>query len=94
MLGEAQRTLKRLQTLVVGKRRQRRHGVAAGTAASGEAIGGCASESGADAWPQPGVETSGDEVPPPRAGGHRPGYGRLGMATYAGAERVEGRHEA
>jgi len=94
MLCEAQITLKRLQTLVFGKRRQRRHGVASGTSASGGATGGCDQESGADARPQPGVETAGDEVHPPRAGGHRPGYGRLGMATYAGAERVECRHEA
>jgi transposase len=94
MLCEAQITLKRLQTLVFGKRRQRRHGVASGTSASGGATGGCDHESGADARPQPGVETAGDEVQPPRAGGHRPGYGRLGMATYAGAERVECRHEA
>jgi len=94
MLCEAQITLKRLQTLVFGKRRQRRHGVASGTSASGGATGGCDHESGADARPQPGVETAGDEVQPPRAGGHRPGYGRLGMATYEGAERVECRHEA
>jgi hypothetical protein len=94
MLCEAQMTLKRLQTLVFGKRRQRRHGVASGTSASGGATGGCDHESGADARPQPGVETAGDEGQPPRAGGHRPGYGRLGMATYAGAERVECRHEA
>ena len=94
MLCEAQITLKRLQTLVFGKRRQRRHGVASGTSASGGATGGCDHESGADARPQPGVETAGDEVQLPRAGGHRPGYGRLGMATYAGAERAECRHEA
>ena len=94
MLCEAQITLKRLQTLVFGKRRQRRHGLASGTSARGGATGGCDHESGADARPQPGVETAGDEVHPPRAGGHRPGYGRLGMATYAGAERVECRHEA
>ena len=53
MRCEAQITLKRLQTLLCGKRRQRRHGVAAGTAARGGAIGGCDDESGADAWPQP-----------------------------------------
>ena len=94
MLCEAQITLKRLQTLVFGKRRQRRHGVASGTSASGGATGGCDHESGADARPQPGMETAGDGVQLPRAGGHRPGYGRLGMATYAGAERVECRHEA
>lgn len=92
MLYEAQITLKRLQTLVFGKRR--RHGVASGTSAGGGATGGCDDESGADARLRPGVGTSGDEVNPPRAGGHRPGYGRLGMETYEGAERVECHHEA
>jgi transposase len=93
MLCEAQITLKRLQTLVFGKRR--RHGMmASGTSAGGGATGGCDDESGADARPQPGVRMSGDEVTAPRAGGHRPGYGRLGVATYEGAERVECRHEA
>lgn len=33
------------------------------------------------------------EVAPKPKGGHRPGTGRLGAAVYAGAERVEGRHE-
>ena len=42
LLFEAQMTLTRLQTLVFGKRRQRRHGVAAGTVARGEAPGGSA----------------------------------------------------
>src|SRR4030095_9363881 len=87
MLCEAQITLKRLQTLVFGKRRQRRHRGASGTYATGAgtgggARGGCDNERGADARPQPDVETAGDEGQPPRAGGHRPGYGRLGMATY------------
>ena len=94
MLCEAQITLKRLQTLLFGKRRQRRNGLASGTSVSGGATGGCDHESGTDARLRPGVETSGDAVNPPRAGGHRPGYGRLGMATYEGAERVECRHEA
>jgi len=92
MLCEAQLTLKRLQTLIFGKRR--RHGMASGTSAGGGATDGCDDESGAAARPQPGGGTSGDEVTPPRTGGHRPGYGRLGMATYAGAERAECRHEA
>src|SRR5215471_10613265 len=97
MLCEAQITLKRLQTLVFGKRHRHRHAVASGTAAGGGAADGCDKEShasDADTRPQSGGGTSGDEVPPPRAGGHRPGYGRLGMATYEGAERVECRHEA
>jgi transposase len=93
MLCEAQITLKRLQTLLFGTRRQRRHGVASGTSARGEAPGGGVRESGVDAQPQPGVERAGDEVQPPRAGGHRPGYGRLGMETYEGAKRVECHHE-
>jgi len=33
------------------------------------------------------------EQPKP-TGGHRPGTGRLGAAAYAGATRLEGRHEA
>jgi len=81
---EAQITLKRLQTLLFGKRRQHRTGVA---------TGGGNSESGADTRPQPSVGTSGAAMKPPRAGGHRPGYGRLGMATYEGAERVACRHD-
>jgi transposase len=93
MLCEAQITLKRLQTLLFGKRRQHRNGVASGTSASGGTAGGCDDESGADARLRPGVGTSGDEVTPPRSGGHRPGYGRLGMESYEGAERVECRHE-
>jgi hypothetical protein len=93
MLFEAQMTLTWLQTLVFGKRRQRRHGVAAGTVARGEAPGGSAQASGAGAGPPPGEGTSGAAVHPPRAGGHRPGYGRLRTEIYEGAERVQCRHE-
>src|SRR5262249_27611641 len=96
MLCGAQVTLKRLQTLGFGKRRRHRNGVASGTSVGGEAADGCdkeSTESDTDARPQPGVGTSGAAVNPSRAGGHRPGYGRLGMATYEGAERVECRHE-
>src|SRR5262249_22596562 len=81
----AQITLKRLQTLLFGRRRA--------PPRTGVATGGCDPESGADTRPQPGVGTSGAAMNPPRAGGHRPGYGRLGMATYEGAERVTCRHE-
>src|SRR5262247_3287633 len=73
MLCEAQLTLKRLQTLIFGKRR--RHGMASGTSAGGEATGGCDDESGADTRLKPGVGMTGGEITPPRAGGHRPGYG-------------------
>src|SRR5262245_6554361 len=92
MLCEAQITLKRLQMLIFGKRR--RHGMASGTSAGGGATGGGDDESGADARLKPGMGMTDGEVTPPRAGGHRPGYGRLGMETYEGAERVECRHEA
>jgi hypothetical protein len=94
MLCEAQLTLKRLQTLVFGKRRQRRQGVASRTTMREEATGGGAQERGADTQLKPGGETSGAGGQPPRAGGHRPGYGRLGSEVYEGAERVECRHEA
>src|SRR4029453_14264377 len=66
ILCEGQSTLKRLQTLVFGKRRQRRHGVASGTSASGGATGGCDHESGADARPQPDVERGGGGGETPR----------------------------
>ena len=67
MLCEAQITLKRLQTLIFGKRR--RHGRASGTSTGGEAPGGGDDESGADTRPQSGVRRSGDEVPPPTCWG-------------------------
>ena len=92
-LFEAQMTLKRLQTLLFGKRRQRRNRLASETSAGGGEAGGCDAESGANAQPGAGVGASGDAVKPPRSGGHRPGYGRLGTETYEGAKRVECRHE-
>jgi len=93
MLCEAQLTLKRLQTLLFGKRRRRRNGVASRPSAGGEA-GGSSNEarrtaSGAALH----GETSAAEGHAPRSGGHRPGYGRLATETYEGAERVECRHE-
>lgn len=96
MLCEAQITLKRLQTLIFGKRRRRRHGVASGTAVGGGAAAGGdheRHERDTDASPRPGGRAADAEVPSPRPGGHRPGYGRLGMETYEGAERMECRHE-
>jgi len=100
-LCEAQITLKRLQTLLFGQRRRRRNGLASGTSAAGDSeagsggeAGGRDDERGADARSKVGVGTVDDAVKPPRSGGHRPGYGRLGTETYEGAERVECRHEA
>jgi len=73
MLCEAQLTLKRLQTLLFGKRRRRRNGVASRPSAGGEA-GGSSNEarrtaSGAALH----GETSAAEGHAPRSGGYRPG---------------------
>ncbi len=57
------------------------------------AVGGGHEARGADGGAAEAGETSAAEEKPPRAGGHRPGAGRLGAEAYAGAERVECRHE-
>jgi len=105
-LFEAQITLKRLQTLLFGKRRLRRHpsvagaSVASGSEAGSEGeagrgeAGGHNKESSTDARPGSGVGASDDAVKATRSGGHRPGHGRLEAEAYAGAERVACRHEA
>ncbi len=105
-LCEAQITLKRLQTLLFGKQRQRRHTATSGAsdAAQGEtgvggeagpcAAGGGAEKRGADTRPRSGVGVADDEGQATRSGGHRSGYGRLGAAAYEGAERVVCHHEA
>ncbi len=101
-LLEAQITVKRLMTLLFGKRRRRRPS-ASGTSSDSE--GTTAAPKGPDVLgvgeASQGVDSpseSGD--PSPKAnvkrlakGGHRPGYGRLGAEAYKGAERVECRHE-
>ena len=104
-LFEAQITLKRLQTLLFGKRRRRRHTAVSRVAEApeveagrgGEAavceVGGGAATGGAHAQSASGVEAETDEEKSPRRGGHRPGYGRLGAEAYAGAARAECRHE-
>src|SRR5216683_5391814 len=105
-LFEAQITRKRLQTLLFGKRRLRRHpsvagaSVASGSEAGSEGeagrgeAGGHNKESSTDARPGSGVGASDDAVKATRSGGHRPGHGRLEAEAYAGAERVACRHEA
>ena len=105
-LCEVQITLKRLQALIFGTRRRRRHPSVAGTSAAGgskagregevgvEAAGGGNDKRGAHAQPRAGVGASDDAVQATRSGGHRPGHGRLEAEAYAGAERVECRHEA
>jgi transposase len=100
-LFEAQMTLKRLQTLLFGTRRRRttstsgasEGGVGRGEDAGVGAVGGGHEARGADGGAAWAGETSAAEEKPPRAGGHQPGAGRLGAEAYAGAERVECRHE-
>jgi transposase len=104
-LFEAQITLKRLQTLLFGTQRQRRNTATSGasdasqgdTGVGGDA-GPCAAcggdeKRGADTRPRSSVGRADDEGKATRSGGHRPGYGRLEAEAYAGAERVECRHE-
>ena len=101
-LLEAQISLKRLLTLVFGKRRRRRSsgsgrslagaGVPADDRGHDEVCGGEASQ-GVDSPYESGAGSAEDNVKTPLKGGHRPGYGRLGADAYAGAERVECRHE-
>jgi hypothetical protein len=104
-LFEAQITLKRLQTLLFGTRRQRRHTATSGASDASQGatgVGGDAGswaacggdeQRGAATRPRSGVGVADDEGKATRSGGHRPGYGRLEAEAYAGAERVECRHE-
>jgi hypothetical protein len=97
-LFEAQMTLKRLQALLFGTRRRRPTSSASEASAdvvgaredAGAGAGGGGPEGQGAAWEKARSTAAG---PSPRAGGHRPGYGRLGAAVYEGAERVECRHE-
>src|SRR5262245_40146598 len=90
-LVEAPMTLKRLQGLRVGTRRRGRHAAASGSVDAPErpepeADTGAAGETAGGTEPAAGQA--------PRAGGHRPGVGRLRAEAYVGAERVACRHEA
>jgi transposase len=93
-LFEAQMTLKRLQALLFGTRRRRRTSSASEASADvvgrGEDAGRGGHEGQGAAWEKARSAAAGH---PPRSGGHRPGYGRLGAAVYEGAKRVECRHE-
>src|SRR5882672_2675073 len=105
-LFEAQITLQRLQTLLFGKRRQRRNTATSGASDASQGDTGVGSEAGpcaacggdekrgADTRPRSGVGVADDEGKATRSGGHRPGYGRLEAEAYAGAARVACRHEA
>ena len=89
-LQEAKLSLKRLRTLLFGKgpkapKPRAPEASSTSTEPMGEGKGAGASagaprESGTEATPKP-------------TGGYRPGTGRLGADAYAGAERVECRHE-
>lgn len=101
-LLEAQITVKRLLTLVFGKRRRHKASDAGPPSADAGAAaddGGHAEVSGAeasqvvDARYESAEGSPPDDVQTPVTGGHRPGYGRLGAEAYTGAERVECRHE-
>lgn len=101
-LWEAQITLKRLLTLVFGKRR-RRNPSGSGRSSAGEGaaaddrgednVGGGKEAQGVEARCESGDGSLQDNVKTSVKGGHRPGYGRLGADASAGAERVECRHE-
>jgi transposase len=102
---EAKLSLKKLRTLLCGRGPQpptpsapEASAVSAPAPGHGEAMG--ASSSRAEdvgpseaAGPPSGTVVSGIAAPPTPKGGHRPGTGRLGAEAYAGAERVECRHE-
>ena len=99
---EAKISLKRLLTLVFGTRRRRKslgRDTSSGDAdaAAGERVAddlGLGEISrGADSRDKSGDEPAQERVKTVVKGGHRPGYGRLGAEAYAGAERVECRHE-
>jgi hypothetical protein len=97
-LQESKLTLKRLRTIIFGKKPRRKRdagrggdsatsggGQEAGTSGQGEGEGAeTTSGQPADSAPQGGE---------PADDGKRPGHGRLGADAYVGAERVECRHE-
>ena len=102
VLLEAKVSLKRLGTLLFGKR-HRRKSSGLGRSSAGEGVRAddrghdevCVGEAsqGVDSPYESGDGSPKDNVKTPVTGGHRPGYGRLGADAYTGAERVECRHE-
>jgi hypothetical protein len=98
---EAKISLKRLLTLLFGTRRRRK---SSGTDTSSGDAGAAAGDRVADdlclGEASPGVDSpdesgagSAQDIKTSVKGGHRAGYGRLGADAYAGAERVECRHD-
>ena len=101
-LLEAQITVKRLLTLVFGKRRRHKASepgppsADAGAAADDNGDADVGVDEGAqsvDTRYESGDGSLPDDVQTPRQGGHRPGYGRLGAEAYTGARRIECHHE-
>jgi transposase len=98
-LQEAKLSAKRLRSLLFGKRPEP---LPEASSAAGQADGdgthasavlkADAAGAGATAHQAPPGESQRPELAQP-TGGHRPGTGRLGAAAYAGATRVECRHE-
>ena len=89
-LVEAQMTLKRLQALLFGTRRRHRH-VSASATADAPGNSGQEAEESADGGTALAAGLVAERAP--RAGGHRPGVGRLRAEAYGGAARVVCRHE-
>ena len=80
VVQEAKLSLKRLRTVLFGKGAHVSQARAPEAASTSHELVGEGAGAGAASPPKP-------------AGGHRPGTGRLGAEAYAGAERVECRHE-
>jgi hypothetical protein len=88
-LVEAQMTLKRLQALLFGTRRRHRHVSASATSDTPGNLGQEA-DGGADGGTALAARQAAERAP--RAGGHRPGVGRLRAEAYGGAAQVVCRH--
>ena len=99
VVQEAKLSLKRLRTMLFGKGAQTAQARAPKASSPASTPGG--EGAGAGAWWARETATAGAAAPgasetvaPAQpTGGHRPGRGRLGAAVYAGATRVECRHE-
>jgi hypothetical protein len=95
LIDEAKMSLKTLRTLLFGR------GPKPPELSTAEVTPACALSSGdseatgSASSRDAAVGSSEDAVSPPKAkGGHRQGTGRLGAAAYAGATRIECRHDA
>lgn len=91
---EAKVSIRQLRTLLFGSRRTAKEPPESNASTpSSEVLG---EEEGGGEWAlvtEAPVGTSAIESPSKAKGGHRAGTGRLGAAAYAGATRIECRHE-